>query len=265
MNRPPESHVSRLTALLIAVALVGFPLDAAQEPIDVVIPRGSVWRYFDGAASPGRFWNFLGFNDASWSNGPVLLGYGDSDIVTTIDFGPNSNTKYITSYYRHRFTVSNWTSLTAAAFELLRDDGAIVYLNGTEVFRQNMLAGAVNHNTLSSGSGSDDEYTYLKVFLDPARILDTNVFAVEVHQHKLDTSDSRFNFFFMTRTNTSPLIEDQVTVGTTQTSGVARVTLISTGGLDTDMILYYGSQDGGTDAGAWYADVMLGLQSTGSR
>jgi hypothetical protein len=209
-------------------------------------------------------WATPGFNDSSWSNGPALLGYGDADLTTFISFGPDANNKFRTSYYRHTFSISNRAQLTAAAFELLRDDGALVYLNGTEIYRQNMPAGAVSHNTFSSESGSDDEYTYFKVYLDPASILDTNVVAVEVHQHMPDTSDARFDFAFLTRTNCEALVENQYVSGVTTTSGNVRVSLVSTGGLSTSLTLFQGPQNGGTTPGAWASESSLGLQATGA-
>ena len=42
---------------------------------------------------------------------------------------------------------------------LLRDDGAVVYLNGAEVFRSNMPTGAVNHLTLAMNALPADETT----------------------------------------------------------------------------------------------------------
>ena len=67
------------------------------------------------------------------------MGYGDGDEITTIDFGGDSQHKYITSYFRKIFTISE-SDLNADQFmlEFLKDDGAIVYLNGNEIVRSNM-------------------------------------------------------------------------------------------------------------------------------
>ncbi len=44
---------------------------------------------------------------------------------------------------------------------LMRDDGAIVYLNGTEIVRSTMPAGVVNYQTYASGTvdgGNESAY-----------------------------------------------------------------------------------------------------------
>jgi hypothetical protein len=74
---------------------------------------------------------------------------------------------------------------------LQRDDGAVVYLNGTEVFRSNLPAGAVDSSTLASVAvGGADEATFHHVTLDPAILVSgTNAIAVELHQATVDSSD----------------------------------------------------------------------------
>ena len=49
------------------------------------------------------------------------------------------------------------------ALSILRDDGAVAYLNGTEVFRTNMPAGAVSYATLASTAVSGAAASSTKV------------------------------------------------------------------------------------------------------
>ena len=58
--------------------------------------------------------------------------------------------KYTTTYLRHSFDVADPTQVAQLTLSLLRDDGAVVYLNGTEVFRSNMDLGAVDYLTFAS-------------------------------------------------------------------------------------------------------------------
>ncbi len=78
---------------------------------------------------------------------------------------------------------------------MLRDDGAIVYLNGTEVFRTNMPTGAVTAATFASALVLDaNERTYVTVAVNPARLVaGTNLLAVEIHQSNATSSDISFN------------------------------------------------------------------------
>ena len=63
----------------------------------------------------------------------------------------------------------------------MRDDGAVVYLNGVEVHRANMPGGAVSFTTAASTAlGGADESTFFETALSPSALVEgTNVLAVE--------------------------------------------------------------------------------------
>jgi hypothetical protein len=74
---------------------------------------------------------------------------------------------------------------------LQRDDAAAVYLNGTELFRDNLQEGTLSSTTRALLSqGGAEEQTW-RTFLVPANALRSgrNVLAVQVHQHAPDSSD----------------------------------------------------------------------------
>ncbi len=157
------------------------------------VGRGASWKYLDNGSNQGTAWRAVGFNDTAWASGPAELGYGDGDEATVISYGPNSSSKYITSYFRKSFTVTQASSYTGLSIGLRRDDGAVVYINGTEAFRTNMPTGTIAHTTLAGGAiGS--ETTYFP-FSAPASLLveGTNVIAVEVHQSGGTSSDVSFD------------------------------------------------------------------------
>src|SRR5690349_7632988 len=108
-----------------------------------LVPRGSVWRYLDNGSNQGTNWIGLNFNDASWGSGPARLGYGCDTEVTTVSYGPNPGAKYITTYFRRGFEVSDTSLFRSLKLRLVRDDGAVVYLNAVEVLRSNMPTGAI--------------------------------------------------------------------------------------------------------------------------
>ena len=65
---------------------------------------GSTWRYRDDGSDQGQAWRELDFEvDENWKEGRAELGYGDRDERTTVDFGPDPDNKYITTYFRHEF------------------------------------------------------------------------------------------------------------------------------------------------------------------
>jgi hypothetical protein len=86
-------------------------------------------------------------------------------------------------------------TLSSLTLSLVRDDGAIVYFNGTEVVRDNMPTGAVGYLTYaSSGVGGADETAQYRYTLAPGLLADgTNTLAVEVHQSAAANSDMGFD------------------------------------------------------------------------
>lgn len=161
----------------------------------ILVPAGAEWRFDDSGINRGTTWRAALFNDSTWKKGPAQLGYGDPEVVTELGFGPNSSAKYPTYYFRHEFFVDDPARFLGTTLGLIRDDGAIVYLNGKEVFRSNLPTGTVNHNTLASATvGDADEITYFETELVPTDFAKgRNVLAVEVHQVALNSSDLRFN------------------------------------------------------------------------
>src|SRR6185295_12299074 len=117
-------------------------------------------------------------------SGPAQLGYGDGDEVTTVGFGPDANNKFITTYFRRVFSVTNPAAFNALTLRLMRDDGAVIYLNGVEVWRANMPTGAVAFSTPASVAiAGADESTFVQTTLNPSVLVSgTNVLAVELHQ-----------------------------------------------------------------------------------
>jgi hypothetical protein len=159
-----------------------------------LVPRNSVWKYLDNGSDQGTAWRAVDFTDTGWKSGAALLGYGDPQ-ATIISFGPNSNAKFPTTYFRHGFNVSGAKSIVGLTVHLLRDDGAVVYLNDVEIFRSNMPQGDVNFLTWASNTiGGGDETTYFDYIVDPTLLRDgKNVLAVEVHQANGTSSDLSFD------------------------------------------------------------------------
>ena len=166
-----------------------------SESINLIY-KGAIWKYLDDGTDQGTDWRELMFDDSQWEGGAAELGYGDGDEATVISYGPNSNQKYITTYFRKTITISDVDSTNKLTLELLRDDGAIVYLNGNEVVRSNMPGGVISYNTLASDYVSgENEKIFHKYSINPDCLLEgNNVIAVEVHQATLSSSDLSFDF-----------------------------------------------------------------------
>ena len=179
-------------------ASLGVPITIVGTPT-TLLATGSLWKYLDTGANLGSGWRSNAFNDATWASGPAPLGYGEINVggwpATTNSYGPDANTKYITTYYRRTFTSPDPTNYAQLLFRLQRDDGAVVYLNGAEIFRSNMPTGVVNYLTLAaSGVGGIDEVTFFPTVVSPAFLrAGVNLLAVEIHQVLPTSSDIIFD------------------------------------------------------------------------
>jgi hypothetical protein len=158
-------------------------------PNETIISRGATWRYRADASAAPVGWQTTDFNDASWPSGPAQLGFGEGDQATLI---PDNN--QITSYFRHAFTVEDASAFSELQMWMLRDDGALVYLNGMEVFRSpNVPAGPISYNnTTVSPNGENTIDT--AAFSAAGLISGVNVLAVEMHQQSSTSSDVSFDF-----------------------------------------------------------------------
>ena len=176
-----------------------------------LVAQGAVWKYRDTGVDLPADWIQPGYHDAAWPSGPAKLGYGDGDEATVVSFGPNPNNKYVTTFFRRTFNVTNAGSVSALKVGLRRDDGGMVYLNGTEVFRSNMPEGDIAFNTLASSVvGGADETTFYERAVDPALLVEgANVLAVRIHQVNPTSSDLSFDLYLSGTAfplNTAPVV-----------------------------------------------------------
>lgn len=172
------------SVLTPSIAVSSFPITA-----------GSEWKYLDNGTDQGTAWKGTSFNDAAWNYGAGKLGYSDNP-TTALSYGPDAASKYITYYFRKQFSVADKALLAdSLQINLLRDDGAVVYINGVEVLRSNMPPGSFNYATFSSTIvDGADEATYL-VYRIPKDVLvnGVNTIAVEIHQRDGTSSDLGFD------------------------------------------------------------------------
>ena len=168
-----------------------------NDPDLTVVPENAVWSYQTGAAGPGSNWMKSAFSVSDWPTGMVPAGYNDAtvnmDCATVLPYGDDIANRYPTAYFRTTFSISDLSSVTGFSAKVRINDGAVVYLNGTEVFRRNMPAGAVAHGTFASAQAGSTDW---EVWPIPLAAVQTgaNVLAVEVHQAFASSSDLIFDF-----------------------------------------------------------------------
>ncbi len=160
---------------------------------------GSTWKYLDnGTAAPtgsgAADWRNVSFNDAAWNSGPAELGYGDFKERTAVSYGGNPSSKYITTYFRKTLNIADISLYSGIRLNTYIDDGAVIYVNGTEVARTNMPAGTPTNATLASAAAAENGNTIITFDIPTTSFVSgNNLIAVEVHQNSASSSDLTFD------------------------------------------------------------------------
>lgn len=162
---------------------------AVAASADTVIRIGSSWRWFAGPAAPIGAWKSAAYDDGSWPAGAAPLGYGEPRIATTIPDGGVATNRWITTYLRRHFTWdAGGASVVSATLQADYDDGFVAYLNGVEVARRGLPAGAIAWGTFAAIHESGAFETI--ALPDPSLVQSgDNVLVIELHQQAPNSSD----------------------------------------------------------------------------
>ncbi len=138
----------------LVLLLFGAPGPAAAvspspSPLPVPFSTTADWKYLDTGVDLGTSWVNTTFNDAAWLSGPAPLGFGFTGVQNT---AISSAAQATTFYFRRNLTA---TSTLVSATKLwtltvMVNDGAVVYINGKELRRENMPTGTIGYRTLAA-------------------------------------------------------------------------------------------------------------------
>lgn len=173
-----------------------------------VIPINAAWRYFDGGSLTGNAWTTTGFSDSSWG-GPgngVLWAHvsrnspasGVEPVGTRVTgYNVSTGFPHIAYYFRTRFQVSSVTPGTQLRFVGRIDDGAVLHLNGKELYRLRMAEAPIpiEPTTLALAFACNGDATCDDVFdvsSDGFLAAGENVLSVEVHNYSARSADMTF-------------------------------------------------------------------------
>lgn len=188
-----DIHLVRLLlATLLATLFLG---SVARAEPQVLLARGSEWEYLDNGSTPDDWsWTSEDFAE-TWARGKGIFGYGDSNVVTPLKYGSNARNKAISYFFRRKLRIDDAGEFKFYLLRLLRDDAAVVHINGREVFRSNLPPGPLTPQThaISIISG-EEEIRYHEIPLAPSAFkAGENVIAVHVHQRDGTSSDMAFD------------------------------------------------------------------------
>ena len=177
----------------------------------VLVNLSAAWRYDDSATDRGTTWLADDFDDASWPSGSAFFGYSPTpgayptSIATPLSQGKQ------TYYFRTHFTWgSDTTGLLLVASNYL-SDGAIFYVNGQEVNRLRMPAGAATYVTRSTGSAPTAGAVEVLGFNASSLVVGDNVLEVELHTSPATPAEVVLGLS-LTATDTLPVIVTDLTL-----------------------------------------------------
>jgi hypothetical protein len=174
----------------------------------IIITEGSTWKYLDDGSDQGTYWYFLYYDDTPWNEGVSEFGYGDNDESTVVSFGSDASNKHLTTYFRKSFNIENPNLYNDLTLEAIRDDGIVVYLNGTKVWQDNMPENFDYQTPATSGIGGDDETEWISTVIDNNLVGGVNIIAVEIHQSSSSSSDMSFDFKLIGGVNDAPVAQN---------------------------------------------------------
>jgi chitodextrinase len=146
---------------------------AAPSTVVEAIPFGADWAYRDDGVYPGADWVLAGYDDAAWARGPAQLGAGDGDETTIVVNRP-------TVWFRTGFDVPDPTEVERVDVDLVADDGAVVFVNGVEVLRDNVGVGPVDGTTPATSYRFGASESLARSFSVPPTVLTAGVNTVAV-------------------------------------------------------------------------------------
>lgn len=196
------------------LALIGFLLMSLNSfSQDQFIKTGDDWQYFDNGSLENNWFQNPDISK-NWKTGISPIGYGDRKVKTNISYGKDSENKHAVKYFSKTITINEPEKYLAFGFQIKRDDGIVVYLNGKEVYRNNIPMISVTGNTFAAErvDGSRESEVLIATFDSEFVIKGKNIISVSVHQVAPDSSDCIFDLEMFGYTDPkmlSTIISDQ--------------------------------------------------------
>ena len=132
-------------------------------------------------------WKFTSTFEGGWNQ------YNHADSVwTSVTLGSTTQEVVGTQYFRKTF--AGVSGMAAVITQFQYGHGIVAYINGVEIFRDNMPVGEVSQGTMASGSYASSEYHGM---IRPAGVAESaqSVLAVELHFTEVTSRVIDFNAF----------------------------------------------------------------------
>ncbi|MBR4841186.1 MAG: CotH kinase family protein [Paludibacteraceae bacterium] len=197
-----------------AIAPDGYKFDHWEITKESKLINGNdVWSYYDKGNLPATDWMSPAYSDASWKSAEGPLGLNVSSLVkTTINAKDEDGNNLTTAYFRKKIVLDETFSNTPLEAVINYNNGAIVYVNGQEVFRIGMPDGPVDYDTKATAYISKYKTESFKIapeFFQQGE----NLIAVELHGNSNTNTTLAFSMMLSDPlAKIEPVISKEVTL-----------------------------------------------------
>lgn len=177
-----------------------------EVDVDLIPWQDHAWDVWDIYEDPGTNWANVGYINERWITAvPAPLGFGDSPATAV----SQSSDAY---FFRKKVSLSTLECYDNFTISFQRDDGAVLFINGYEMLRNNMPAGPTNFITKAvTGLSSSAEEEVISITFNASAghlLPGLNVIAASVHQFGT-SNDLRFDLNFAGRKR-HPCVAQQI-------------------------------------------------------
>ena len=159
-----------------------------------IISSGDNWLYFSENSLPNNWYNEQ-IELTKWKQGKTPIGYGDTKVSTHIGFGSDKENKHLVKYFYKKISINNIDDFIAFNLKVTRDDGVIIYLNGREIYRNNLPPGLITNKTeaVEIIDGKKEKEIHSKIIDAKNFRAGKNILQVSLHQVHPQSSDVIFD------------------------------------------------------------------------
>lgn len=161
-----------------------------------VLQAGADWSYRYETQAPDPAWTQAAFDDSSWDTGAAPLGWGSTTINTPLGEGIPNSQRPLVAYFRNTFDLPDIETIQTLDISAIADDGAAVYINGTEVGRERLNPGPITHTTYANAPISTTAAVNNPLTIEVPRHLlteGTNTITVQTHLNYRSTPNISFD------------------------------------------------------------------------
>ena len=167
-------------------------ISVINEVDSLYFNSGSSWRFWDNTTTPGTAWNTITFNDAAWPVGLGQFGFNENDEETNLNEG------LISYYFRKKVQIADVTQLDKVFLHLIHDEAAIIFINGQEVLRSELMPlGIINHTTVARQTNNNSTENEFYTYKIDANYFSSgeNTIAISIHNRNASDEDVSFDCF----------------------------------------------------------------------